>query len=141
MVYLIIKKGNVLKVLLCFLLSFCQKKHKINILNLKKKVEENENNTRINEKKNQGSKKIYTQALGELKCVYTKKKWLKFRIKQSSTRGILNFGAKGINILGPWKRSENFDTFVLQQGKRKEFLLLVLYECKSQLSNTFLLLN
>ena len=43
-------------------------------LNLKTKVEENENNARIKEKKNQGSKKKYTQALGELKCVYTKKK-------------------------------------------------------------------
>ena len=78
-------------------------------------VEENENNARINEKKKpRKQKKKYIQALGELKCVYTKKKWLKFRIKQSSTRGILNFGAKGINILGPWKRSENFVTFVLQ---------------------------
>ena len=78
-------------------------------------VEENENNARINEKKKpRKQKKKYTQALGELKCVYTKKKWLKFRIKQSSTRGILNFGAMGINILGPWKRSENFVTFVLQ---------------------------
>jgi len=34
--------------------------------------------------------KIYTKALGELKCAYTKKKWPKFRIKQSSTRGILS---------------------------------------------------
>ena len=39
-------------------------------------VEENENNARINEKKkkNKEAKKKYTQALGELKCIYTKKK-------------------------------------------------------------------
>ena len=51
--------------------------------------------------------KNYTQALGELKCAYSKKKWLKFRIEQSSTRGILNFRAKGIKYFGPlimkWK--------------------------------------
>jgi len=51
--------------------------------------------------------KNYTQALGEQKYAYTKKKWLKFRIKQSSTRGILNFRAKGIEYFGPltmkWK--------------------------------------
>ena len=43
-------------------------------LNLKTKVEENENNARINEKKKLRKQKKYTQALGELKCVYTKKK-------------------------------------------------------------------
>ena len=47
--------------------------------------------------------KNYTQALGELKCAYTKKKRLKFRIEQSSTRGILNFRAKGIKYFGPLK--------------------------------------
>ena len=47
-----------------------QNKH----IKLKKKVEENENNARINERKKQGSKKRYPQALRELKCVYTKKK-------------------------------------------------------------------
>ena len=43
-----------------------------------------------------------------------------------------------LNILGLWKRSENVLTFdnVLKQGKRKEFLLLVLYECPSQLNKS-----
>ena len=66
------------------------------------------NNARINEKKKAKEAKNYTQALGELKCVYTKKKWLKFRIEQSSTRGILNFRAKGIKYFAPLKRKEKF---------------------------------
>ena len=41
-----------------------------------------------------------------------------------------------LNILGLWKRSENFLTFVLQQGKRKNILPLVLYECTSQLNKS-----
>ena len=57
-----------------FFIIILPKKAQNKHIKLKKKVEDNENNTRINEKKNQGSKKIYTQALGELKCVYTKKK-------------------------------------------------------------------
>ena len=63
------------------------------------------NNARINEQKKKKAKeaKNYTQALGELKCAYTKKKRLKFRIKQGSTRGILNFRAKGIKYFGPLK--------------------------------------
>ena len=61
------------------------------------------NNARINEKKKAKEAKNYTQALGELKCAYTKKKWLKFRIEQSSTRGILNFRAKGIKYFAPLK--------------------------------------
>ena len=62
------------------------------------------NNARINEQKKKAKEaKNYTQALGELKCAYTKKKRLKFRIKQSSTRGILNFRAKGIKYFGPLK--------------------------------------
>ena len=36
-------------------------------------------------------RKNYTRALGELKRAYTKKKRLKFRMRQSSARGILNF--------------------------------------------------
>ena len=47
--------------------------------------------------------KNYTQAIGEQKYAYTKKKWLKFRIKQSSTRGILNSRTKGIKYFGPLK--------------------------------------
>ena len=48
--------------------------------------------------KNKQEKKAknYTQSIGELKWSYTKKKWRKFSIKQSNTRGILNFRAKGI---------------------------------------------
>ena len=40
------------------------------------------NYARINEKKKQRerSEKLKTQALGELKCVYTKEKWLKIRM-------------------------------------------------------------
>ena len=57
-----------------FIIILPKKKHKIFILNLKTKVEENENNARINEKKKLRKQKKYTQALGELKCVYTKKK-------------------------------------------------------------------
>ena len=41
-----------------------------------------------------------------------------------------------LNILGLWKRSENFLTFVLQQGKRKNILPLVLHECTSQLNKS-----
>ena len=44
----------------------------------RKKCEKN--NARINEKK---EAKNYTQVLRDLKCAYTKKKGLKFRIKQS----------------------------------------------------------
>ena len=46
------------------------------------KLERNvrKNNGRINEKK---EAKNYTQVLRDLKCAYTKKKGLKFRIKQS----------------------------------------------------------
>ena len=66
------------------------------------------NNARINEKKKAKEAKNYTQALGELKCAYTKKKWLKFRIEQSSTEGILNFRAKGIKYFGPLKTKWKF---------------------------------
>ena len=70
--------------------------------NEKEKVRKN--NARINEKKKRKKRENYTQALGELKCgPYTKKKWLKFRIEQSSTRGILNFRAKGIKYFGDGK--------------------------------------
>ena len=77
------------------------------------------NNARIKENKKKAKEaKNYTQALGELKCVYTREKWFKIRMLLSKAvldiRGILNFRAKGIKILGPWKRSENFLTFVLQ---------------------------
>ena len=48
-------------------------------------------NARINEKKKAKEEKNYTRALGELKRAYTKKKRLKFRMKQSSARGVLNF--------------------------------------------------
>ena len=59
------------------------------------------------QKKKQEAKN-YTQALGELKCAYAKKKWRKFRIKQSSTRGVLNFRAKGIKYFGPLKTKWKF---------------------------------
>ena len=49
------------------------------------------NNARINEKTKAKEEKNYTRALGDLKRAYTNKKRLKFRIKQSSTRGIRNF--------------------------------------------------
>ena len=48
-------------------------------------------NARINEKKKAKEEKNYTRALGELKRAYTKKKRVKFRMKQSSARRILNF--------------------------------------------------
>ena len=50
--------------------------------------------------------KNYTLALGELKCVYTKKKWLMFRTKQSSI--ILNFRAKGSTYFRPLKTKWKF---------------------------------
>ena len=69
---------------------------------MQKKKKVRKNNARINEKKrktSERSEKLHTSiVLGELKCAYTKKKWLKFRIEQSSTRGILNFRAKGIKF-------------------------------------------
>ena len=40
------------------------------------KEKERKNNAWINEKKKAKEAKNYTQALGELKCTYTKKKWL-----------------------------------------------------------------
>ena len=69
--------------------------------------------------------KNYTHALGEFKCAYTKKKRLKFRIEQSKLEAFWISELRELNILGPSK-------FALQPGKRKEFLLLVLYECTSQ---------
>ena len=50
------------------------------------------NNARINEKKNAQEAKNYTQAMRYIRCLYTKKND-KFRIEQSSTRGIVNFRA------------------------------------------------
>ena len=59
-----------------------------------------------NRKKIERIEKLHKH-IGELKCAYTKKKWLKFRIEQIITRGSLNFVAKGIKYLGPletkWK--------------------------------------
>ena len=52
--------------------------------------------------------KNYTQVSGEQKYAYTKKKLLKFRIKQSSTRGILNSRTKGIKYFGPLKTKWTF---------------------------------
>ena len=52
--------------------------------------------------------KKYTQALRELKYTYTKKKWLKFRIKQGNTRGSLNFRSKGMKYFGPLKTNWKF---------------------------------
>ena len=73
------------------------------VQNKKEKVRKN--NARIIETKKAKEEKNYTRALGELKRAYTKKKRLKFRMKQSSIRGILNFRAKagGIKCFGPLK--------------------------------------
>ena len=46
------------------------------------------NNARINEKKKSERSQNYTQALGELKCAYTKKKWLFYFWKST---GVLIF--------------------------------------------------
>ena len=95
------------------------------------------NNARIIKKKKKRKKrKNYTQALGELKCAYTKKKWLKFRIEQSSIRGILNFRAKGVKYFGPLKTKWKCPYIrpAVGQTEARELLLLVLYECTSQLS-------
>ena len=66
--------------------------------------------------------KNYTQALWELKCAYTKKKCLKFRIKQSITRGILNFRAKGIEYFGPLKTKWKFPYICPSVGQTEGIL-------------------
>ena len=55
-----------------------------------------------------------------------------------NTRGILNFRAKGIIYFGPLKTKWKFLYICLQEAVN-EFLLLVLYECTSQLSKNMLL--
>ena len=58
--------------------------------------------------------------------LYTKKKWLKFRIEQSSTRGILNFRVKGIKTESTRKLSNfNFPrTKTLYQNNLKNIAFL-----------------
>ena len=73
-------------------------------------------------KKKAKEAKNYTQALWELKCAYTKKKWLKFRIKQSITRGILNSRAKGIEYFGPLKTKWKFPYICPSVGQTEEIL-------------------
>ena len=66
--------------------------------------------------------KNYTQALGEQKYAYTKKKWLKFRIKQSSTRGILNFRATGMEYFGLLKTKRKFPCICPAVGQMEGIL-------------------
>ena len=48
----------------------------------KRERKSEKNNAKINERKKAKEARNYTQALGELKCAYIKKKLLKFRIEQ-----------------------------------------------------------
>ena len=98
------------------------------------------NNARIKENKKKAKEaKNYTQALGELKCVYTKEKWFKIRMLLSKAvldiRGILNFRAKGSTYFGPLKTKWKFPHICPAVGKQKELLLYIaLHECTSQSS-------
>ena len=59
-------------------------------------------------KKSERSENLQTSIRRPIVCLYQKTKWLKFRIKQSSTRGILNFRAKRIKYFGPLKTKWKF---------------------------------
>ena len=67
--------------------------------------------------------KLHTSIKRSSVCLYIEK-WLQNYVKTA----ILISELRELNILGPWKRCENFLAFILQYGKRKEFLLRVLYE-------------
>ena len=64
---------------------------------------------------NKQEAKNYTQALGELKCVVIpRKNDLSLELNKAVLEAFWISGLRELNILGPWKRSENFLTFVLQ---------------------------
>ena len=58
--------------------------------------------------------KNYTQAWRELKCDYTKNNDLRLELNNAILEAFWISELRELNILGPWKRSDNFLTFVLQ---------------------------
>ena len=61
-------------------------------------------------------------------CLY-QEKWLKFRIEQSNTRGILNFRAKGMKYFGPWMTKWKFPYICCAVGQMDGILTSSVRSC------------
>ena len=79
----------------------------------KGKVRKNNARIKLTSKKAKEAKN-YTQELEELKYAYTKKNDLSLELNKAVLEALWISELRELNILGPWKRSENFVTFVLQ---------------------------
>ena len=69
-------------------------------------------------KKSERSENLQTSIRRPIVCLYQRKNDLSLELNKAVLEAFWIPGLRELNILGPWKQSEHFLTFVLQSGKR-----------------------